>query len=163
MKWLMPRRIASMVSIVVVLGVVEARQASGQVMLEALLPRAVLASAQTVAIEARPLAVQEESARPVPLVGLYVSLASLQVLDITSTRRALNAGGVEANPLVAPLAGSPLAMLALKAGVTGATIYASERLWKKNRMAAVLTMIGLNAAYGAVVAHNYGVAARQRR
>lgn len=162
MKWLMPRRIASMVSIVVVLGVVEARQASAQVMLEALLPRAVLASAQTVAIEARPLAVQA-SARPAPLVGLYVSLASLQVLDITSTRRALNAGGVEANPLVAPLAGSPLAMLALKAGVTGATIYASERLWKTNRMAAVLTMIGLNAAYGAVVAHNYGVAARQRR
>jgi hypothetical protein len=162
MTLLMPRRIASVASIVVVVGVVEARQASAQVMVEALLPGAVLASAQTVAIEARPLAVPA-SARPAPLVGLYVSLASLQALDITSTRTALNAGGVEANPLVAPLAGSPLAMLALKAGVTGAAIYASERLWKRNRVAAVVTMIGLNAAYGAVVAHNYGVVARQRR
>lgn len=162
MKLLMARRIASAVSIVAVVGVIEARQASAQVMAEALLPRAVLASAQTVAIEARPLAVRP-SARPAPLVGLYVSLASLQALDITSTQRALNAGGVEANPLVAPLAGSPLAMLALKAGVTGAAIYASERLWKKNRVAAVMTMIGLNAAHAAVVAHNYGVAARQRR
>ena len=162
MKLLMARRVASVVSIVAVVGVVEARSASAQVMVEALRPRAVLASAQTVAIEARPLALQA-SARPAPLVGLYVSLASLQALDITSTRRALNAGAVEANPLVAPLAGSPLAMLALKAGVTGAAIYASERLWKKHRMAAVMTMIGLNAAHGAVVAHNYGVAARQRR
>jgi hypothetical protein len=162
MTLLMPRRIASVVSIVAVAGVVEVRQASAQVMVEALLPRAVLASAQTVAIEARPLAVSASS-RPAPLVGLYVSLASLQALDITSTRRALNAGGVEANPLVAPIAGSPLAMLALKAGVTGAAIYASERLWKKNRVAAVMTMIGLNAAHAAVVAHNYSVVARQRR
>jgi hypothetical protein len=54
-------------------------------------------------------------------------------------------------------------MLALKAGVTGAAIYASERLWKKNRFAAVVTMIGLNAVYGAVVVHNYGVVARQKR
>ena len=162
MTLLMPRRVASVVSIVAVVGVVEARQASAQVMVEALLPRAVLASTQTLAIEARPLTLQG-SARPAPLVGLYISLASLQALDITSTRRALNAGGVEANPLLEPFAGSPLAMLALKAGVTGAAIYASERLWKKNRVAAVLTMIGLNAAHGAVVAHNYGVAARQRR
>ena len=163
MTLLMPCRIASVASIVVVLAVAEARQASAQVMVEALLvPRAVLAAAQTVAIEARPSAVPA-SVRPAPLMELYVSLASLQALDLTSTRTALNAGGVEANPLVAPLAGSPLAMLALKAGVTGAAIYASERLWKKNRVAAVVTMIGLNAAYGVVVAHNYAVVVRQRR
>ena len=162
MKLLMPRRVASVVSIAAVFGVVESRPAAAQVTVDALLPSSVLTSPQTAAIDAPPFAGQA-SERPAPLVGLYVSLATLQALDVASTRKALSAGGVEGNPLVAPLIASPVGLLALKAGVTGATIYASERLWKRNRAAAVLTMIGLNAAYGVVVAHNYGVAARQRR
>jgi len=157
-----PGRVALMVSMVAVLGVVEARPVAAQVMVDALLPPAVLTSRQPATIDAPAFAV-EAPARPAPLVGLYVSMATLQALDVASTRKALNAGAVEANPLVAPLLESPVALLALKAGVTGATIYVSERLWKKNRVAAVMTMIGLNAGYGAVVAHNYGVAARQRR
>jgi len=157
-----PGRVALMVSMVAVLGVVEARPVAAQVMVDALLPPAVLTSRQPATIDAPTFAV-EAPARPAPLVGLYVSMATLQALDVASTRKALNAGAVEANPLVAPLLESPVALLALKAGVTGATIYVSERLWKKNRVAAVMTMIGLNAGYGAVVAHNYGVAARQRR
>ena len=48
-----------------------------------------------------------------------------------------------------------------KADVAGAMIYVSERLWKTNRKAAVLTMIGLNVAYGVAVAHNYGVARKR--
>ena len=77
MTLLMPCRIASVASIVVVLGVAEARQASAQVMVEALLvPRAVLASAQTVAIEARPPAVPA-SVRPAPLMELYVGGVAL--------------------------------------------------------------------------------------
>lgn len=154
----MPRRVASVLSLVAVLGLIDARSASAQGTVEALLPFAV---AQTAAIEVRPFV--HTSARPAPLVSLYVSFATLQALDVASTRTALRAGSVEANPLVASFAGSPLALTAVKAGVAGAMIYASERLWKKNRKAAVLTMIGLNVAYGAVVAHNYGVAARQRR
>ena len=43
--------------------------------------------------------------RPAPLVGLYVSLAGMQVLDIASTHKALEAGAVEANPMIAPFAG----------------------------------------------------------
>jgi hypothetical protein len=154
----MPRHVASVLSLMAVLGLVEARAASAQ---EALLSRATFAVAETVPFEARPFA--QTSQRPAPLLGLYVSFAALQVLDVASTRMALRAGGVEANPLVGSIAGSPLALTAVKAGVAGAMIYASERLWKTNRKAAVLTMIGLNAAYGIAVAHNYGIAARQRR
>jgi hypothetical protein len=156
------RLVAAVVSFVGLLGVVNVRAASAQDTIEMLFPRTVLAAADTAAVEARPFAIRT-SMRPAPLLGLYVSLATLQALDITSTRRALNAGSVEANPLVAPFAGSTFAMTALKAGVTGATIFASERLWKKNRKAAMITMIGLNAAYGAVVSHNYRVGAAQRR
>jgi hypothetical protein len=53
-------------------------------------------------------------------------------------------------------------MTAVKAGVAGAVIYASERLWKTNRKAAVLMMISLNAGYGMAVAHNLRVG-RQKR
>jgi uncharacterized protein DUF5658 len=153
-----PRHVASVLSLVAVLGLVEARAASAQ---EALLSRATFPVAETAPFEAQPFA--PTSTRPATLVSLYVSFATLQAFDVASTRMALRAGGGEANPLVAPIAGSPLALIAVKAGVAGAMIYASERLWKTNRKAAVLTMIGLNAAYGMAVAHNYGIAASQRR
>ena len=161
MKSVMPCRVVSVGSLVAALGFLVARPASGQGTAEALLPRAVFAAAETAAIEPRPY--MKSSTRPAPLVGLYVSFAALEVLDVASTQKALRAGGVEANPLVAPFAGSPLAMTVVKAGVAGAMIYASERLWKTNRKAAVLTMIGLNIAHGVVVAHNYRIAASQRR
>jgi hypothetical protein len=161
MEVLLPRRVVSVLSLVAVLGLIQPPPASAQDTVEALLPRATFALAETAAIEARPFG--QASTRPSPLVSLYVSFATLQALDVASTRVALRAGGVEASPLVAPFAGSPLALTAVKAGVAGAMIYASERLWKTNRKAAVLTMIGLNAVYGAAVAHNYRVAARQRR
>jgi hypothetical protein len=157
-----PRRIAAVVSFVAFIGVADSRATYAQDPGETLLPPRVLAAADTAATEAQPFDVRPPE-RPAPLVGLYVSLAGLQALDITSTRRAIRAGAAEANPIVAPFAGSALALTVLKAGVTGATIFASERLWKKNRKAALLTMIGLNAAYGAIVAHNYRIAAAQRR
>ena len=46
-------------------------------------------------------------------------------------------------------------MVLVKVGATALTIAAVERLWRRNRVAAVLTMIGINAGYTAVVAHNY--------
>ena len=98
--------------------------------------------------------------RPKVLIPLYASMSVLQGLDAVSTVRALGAGGREANPLMAPLVGSPSSMLALKAGVAGSMIYASERLWKQNRKAAVLLLIGTNVGYAAVVSHNFAVARR---
>jgi hypothetical protein len=93
--------------------------------------------------------------RPSLLVPLYLSFAALQVADVASTGRALDAGGQEANPLVSGFADSSAKMLVVKAGATAGTIYLTERLWKKNRPAAVVLMVALNGAYGAIVAHNY--------
>jgi hypothetical protein len=85
-------------------------------------------------------------------------LLTAQALDSHSTWHALGRGAREANPLVERLAEKPAAMVALKAGSTAAVICATEKLWKRNRAAAVLTMIGLNTAYAVVVSHNYAVA-----
>ena len=99
--------------------------------------------------------------RPALLMPLYVSFAGLQVLDTVSTHAALHSGGVEANPLLGSIAGSPAKLLSTKAAVTGAMIFASERLCKQNRVAAVVTMIGINSAYAMIASHNYAVAGRR--
>jgi uncharacterized protein DUF5658 len=95
--------------------------------------------------------------RPSALVPLYVSLGSLQALDLASTLHALDRGGVEANPVMRGIVDSPPCVIALKAGFTGLVIYSGEKLWKQHRTAAILWMVGLNGAYAAIVAHNYSV------
>jgi hypothetical protein len=98
--------------------------------------------------------------RPGLLTPLYVSFATMQALDMHSTLRALNNGGREANPMMGSVVKSPAGMAALKATTSLGIVMLSERLWKQNRAAAVVTMVALNAVYGAVVTHNYSVAAR---
>jgi len=101
--------------------------------------------------------------RPAGLPVLYVSFATLQALDVHSTLKALDGGGArEANPLLGTAVRSPAVMIALKAGAGTGMIYASERLWKRNRIAAVVFMCAIDSAYAIVVAHNYSVAARAR-
>jgi hypothetical protein len=92
--------------------------------------------------------------RPGTLVGLYSSLAVLNALDVYSTMRAVENGAREVNPLVAPTAGSPGVSLAIKAGTTATTIYFAEKLWKRNRAAAIVTMVAVNAGTAAIVARN---------
>jgi hypothetical protein len=96
-----------------------------------------------------------EKKRPGALVPLYVSFGALQVLDAHSTSRALGRGGVEANPVMKGIAGNQAGMLAVKAAGTAGVIFASEKMWKKNRTAAVIFMVASNAAMAWVVQHNY--------
>ena len=108
---------------------------------------------------ARPSAGRGE--RPAQLAPLYISFAALQVLDMHSTKMALgnNARATEGNPLIGGLANSTVGMLAVKTAAAASVVYMNERLWKKNRKAAIFTMIGLNAGYALIVAHNYRIAA----
>ena len=89
------------------------------------------------------------------LVPLYVSFATLQMLDAHSTIRALRAGGVEANPLLKGLADKPAALVALKAGVALSTIVLADKVRGRSRVGAIVLMAALNSAYATVVAHNY--------
>ncbi len=99
--------------------------------------------------------------RPKSLVPLYVSFAALQAFDLHSTHAALDRGYTEANPVIAPFVRNRGAALAFKAATTGATIFAVERLWRKqHRVAAVVTMVAANAAYALIVSHNYRKAGR---
>jgi hypothetical protein len=92
--------------------------------------------------------------RPAALPVLYGALGTLQALDVYSTRRALGAGAIEANPLMRGPAGNTNAMLAIKAVSTTASIYFAERAWKKNRKGAVILMVIANGVTAGVVARN---------
>ena len=108
------------------------------------------------AVPATPVAAAPQ--RPAALLPLYVSFAALQALDVHSTSGALARGGVEANPLMKALAGNNLGLFAVKAAGTAGAIYASEQLWKKNKLAAVALMVATNSAMAWVVQNNYRAA-----
>jgi hypothetical protein len=100
--------------------------------------------------------VAKERRRPSALLPLYGSLIALQGMDFHSTRRALDAGtGREANPAMRDVVNNSGAFLAVKAGATVGVIWASEKMWKKNRKAAVIFAAAVNAAMAAIVANNY--------
>lgn len=97
-----------------------------------------------------------DSSPPRSTLALYASFAALQALDMHSTHRALAQGGREANPIVASV-GSPMLMIGLKAGATTGIIFLSEKLRKRNRVAAMLVMVALNSTYAVVVSNNYAI------
>jgi hypothetical protein len=92
--------------------------------------------------------------RPAILPALYASLGVMQAWDAYSTSAALKAGAKEANPTAAPFAGNAGSMLGLKAATTAGTIFFAERLWKKNKVGAIVMMVAMNGATAAVSMHN---------
>jgi len=96
------------------------------------------------------------SPRPsLTLPALQVSFGALQIMDVVSTTRALNAGLTEGNTAMRGVVDRPLAVAAVKAGATAATIFLVNRVARKNRAAAILTMVAINSAYSVVVVHNF--------
>jgi hypothetical protein len=98
--------------------------------------------------------------RPAILVPLYAGFAALQILDAHSTLEATSVGAQEINPLMQGPSNNPAAMLAVKAGTAAGIVVISEKLWRRNRTAAIVTMISLNSAYLVIAAHNYAEAQR---
>lgn len=93
--------------------------------------------------------------RPDSLVPLYLSFGALQVMDIHSTWRAIDRGAVEANPVLQGVVGNQAGLIALKAAGTAGLIFASEKMWKRNRTASVIFMVAANSAMAWVVQNNY--------
>ena len=92
--------------------------------------------------------------RPAILPALYVALGAVQAWDVYSTRAALTAGAREANPTAAPFAKSSGSMLGLKAATTASTIFFAERMWKKNKVGAIVMLVAVNGATAAVSMQN---------
>jgi len=96
------------------------------------------------------------------MISLYAVTAVTQALDVHSTIKALDRGGVETNPMLSGLTGNKAAFIAVKGAVAAGSIYAARQLAKRNKVAAIVTLVAINAAYGLVAQHNYKVASRLR-
>lgn len=106
----------------------------------------------------RPTATVRRTDRSPLLPSLYVSLGALQAYDIYTTLHGLERGATEANPLMQGVTSNPAAFVALKAGVTGVSIYAAERLWRQNRKkSAIVMMLASNGLMAWVASHNAAV------
>jgi len=92
-----------------------------------------------------------ETKRPAALPALYAGLITANALDLYTTHKALGNGALEANPVMRV---EPPAQIAIKAATTATSILLAERMWKKNRKAAIVLMAVMNGATAAVVAHN---------
>lgn len=100
--------------------------------------------------------------RPAILPALYATLGVMQAWDIYSTRAAMQAGAREANPTAAPFTGNVVSMLGMKAATTVGTIFFAERMWKKNKVGAVIMLVAINGATAAVSMQNMRNAKRLR-
>lgn len=82
---------------------------------------------------------------------LYATYGVVQGLDMVSTVIARNRGAVEVNPV---MQGSYARGLAVKAALGAVTILAVRAIEKKNKKAALVTMIALTVGTALVVANN---------
>ena len=92
------------------------------------------------------------------LTSLYAATAVMQALDVHSTMKALEAGAVEANPLMSGVTKNRGAFMATKAAVAAGTVFAVQRIAKRSKVAAIVTAVAINSAYAMVVRHNYKIA-----
>jgi hypothetical protein len=98
--------------------------------------------------------------RPKLLPALYAVTVFTQVLDAHSTTSALSRGGREVNPVMQGVASNRGALLAVKMGAAVGTVFVAEKLWRRNRAAAIALMVAVNVATAGIAAHNYSVASQ---
>jgi len=97
--------------------------------------------------------------RPPLLAPLYVSLVGLQGADAALTVKGLNLGLHERNPLMR----NGVAMTVTKVLGSATIVLMTEKMWRRNRLAAIATIVAANMVSGAVVWHNARLVADQRR
>ncbi len=119
-------------------------------------PSSSLASAEQIQ-RARPAPVYRRPGSAALLTSLYASTMALQALDVHSTLSAFRAGAIEANPLMQGVTKNRAAFMAVKAGVAASTVLAARQLAKRNKVAAVVTLVTINSAYAFVITHNYKI------
>ena len=96
------------------------------------------------------------------MIAMQAATMATQALDIHSTMKALNAGAVEANPLMGGVVKNKAAFIGVKAAVGAGLMLATHKMAKRNKVAAILTSAAVNSAYLFVAHHNYKVASGLR-
>ena len=100
--------------------------------------------------------------KPMMIGALSASLAALQVFDIYSTSKGLSQGAREANPLMQGVVGNKAAFWAMKGATTAVPIALAAKMWKKNKAAAIATLVVANGVQAMVAARNASVLKQTR-
>lgn len=134
-----------------------------QVNLNALMQPVALADSTSFPVQLstpRSLSAERHTGVDFGMGAVYASTALMHILDIDSTFKALDRGAVEANPLMSGLVKNKSAFILTKAAIAGATIYATHRMAKHNKVGAIITSMAINSAYLMIVKNNYAIANR---
>ena len=92
------------------------------------------------------------------LASLQAAMVATQMLDAHSTLRALDAGGVEGNPMMGGLVKNRAAFLGVKAAMGASLVYATQKMGQRNKVAAIAVAAAVNSAFAMIASHNYKVA-----
>lgn len=120
-------------------------------MLVTLAPSAWAQSIERAPEPARLAARVPDTARPKAMLPLYSTLAALHAADAVLTVQGLDAGVHEQNPL---MRGNRGVMTLTKMVSMATTVVVAEKMWKRNRAAAIATMVAANVVTAVVVARN---------
>jgi len=90
-------------------------------------------------------------------LSMYFTFGTLQTIDAYTTIRGLRYNGRELNPIVQAVQENPAGVIALKSAATFGTVFVTEKLKKRNKVVAALTVSAVNSAYLWVAAHNVRV------
>ena len=125
-------------------------------------PPVAFAISPAATLEPVQLPAEVEVARP-SRSALFPVLATtyiaLNAIDIYTTTKAIGSGrGVEANPLLGSVAGTPVALTAAKIATTATTLVLAKKLWKEHKTASIALLVTANVGMGFVTAHNTRVA-----
>ena len=159
----MPRRIATLTLAILFMGGLHTRAAGQDIDTPGAGAAPIAGAIARVAKDAEPTVtlwtLSQTPKRPGLLPVLYGTYASLQVMDIVSTQKAVAAGAREANPLMQQ--GGMGTAIAVKAASAVGMVFASEKMWKKHRVGAIVLMAAVNGVSAAVIAHNNHNASRR--
>jgi hypothetical protein len=104
--------------------------------------------------------VDRKAAAKFGMGAVYASTVLMHVLDVDSTLKAMKRGAVEANPLMKGVVKNRAAFIATKAAIATASIYATSRMAKNNKLHAIIASTAINSAYLMIVKNNYSIANR---
>jgi len=106
------------------------------------------------------VSVDGKAAAKIGMGAVYASTALMHVLDIDSTFKAMKRGAVESNPLMKGVVKNRAAVIATTAAIATASIYATSRIAKNNKLHAIIASTAINSAYLMIVKNNYRIANR---
>lgn len=98
--------------------------------------------------------------RPAMIGALSASLAALQIFDIYSTNKGLGQGAREANPMMKDVVGNKATFWTIKAATTALPMVIAGKMWKRNKTAAIATLVVANGVSAMVAARNASVLSR---